>query len=123
MCLIAIDPYGNEVKVPKKLLPAVLRMENNPAIYDGPERVIQHPALLLTSCNEPQASLTETCENHYFRSIGWENTVLISARKQEGRWTAYRCLSNPSFKLLAQLFRLTKRLCLMLLATQLPANP
>ena len=110
MCIIAIDPHDNEVNIPKQLLPAVLLTGGNPDIYDPPEKVIQRPAILLTSCKEPPSSPTETCENHYYRSIGWGETLLISARKVAGRWRAYRCIYNPSLKQLAPLFRGTKQL-------------
>ena len=113
MSIIAVDPYGNKVHLPKNLLPEVLRKGGNPAIYDPPEKVIQHPAILLTSCQEPQSSLTESCENHYFRSIGWYDALLISARKVAGSWIAYQCIYNPSVKQLGQLFRTTRQLCPM----------
>ena len=119
MCITVIDPKGNEVSIPKKLLPADLLSGRNKAVYDPPEKVIERPAILLTTCKEAAAAPTETCENHYFRSIGWQDTLLISARKKEGRWTAYQCICNPSFQQLSHLFKVAKQLSFLYLSNML----
>jgi hypothetical protein len=110
MSIAAVDPYGNRVIIPPDIIPYA-EISSRSGITDSPDKVIQRPALMLTSCKEPMTSPTEPCENHYLRLVNMDNTLLISARKEEeGRWKAYRCICNPSIKQMAALFQNTRQL-------------
>lgn len=106
MSIDAVDPYGNRVVIPKEIIPYA-EINSRHEVTDSPERVVQRPALMFSNCKEPQSSKTETCENHYLRSINWYDTLLISARKVDGQWTAYRCICNPPLEQIKTLFRTT----------------
>jgi hypothetical protein len=113
MSIAAVDPYGNQVLIPPEIIPFAA-IHSRTEVTDSPERVIQRPALMLTSCKEPMTSPTEPCENHYLRLVNGDNTLLISARKEtEGRWRAYRCICNPSIQHMAELFHNTRQLAVL----------
>lgn len=110
MCITAVDPYGNRVHIPEAIILKLEFSKRDGETVDSPEQVIKRPAIMLTTCTGPMESPVEHCENHYLRLINWEDTVLISARKQDGKWTVYRCLCNPSTTDLASLFRTARQL-------------
>jgi len=109
MCRVAVDPYGNCILIPEQIIPYA-ELASHPEISDTPERVIQQPAIMLTSCKEALPETAESCENHYLRLINSDTTLLISARRVDGKWMAYRCLCNPSTKQVAILLETMRQL-------------
>jgi hypothetical protein len=80
-----IDPLGKTIH----LLPAILFPDNKAGeIYDDAATVIQKPAILI------EANENNETEYHYFRSVGWNNTLLITVRFKNGRWEAYKCVKK-----------------------------
>jgi hypothetical protein len=98
-----IDPLGNLVFLPDNLVSISTIEMNRCAIYDQPEKVIAHPAMMLSGYAEPQ-------ENIYYRSIGWHETLLIRTRKENGRWIAFNAIRNPSTTDLNQFYKQSKQL-------------
>jgi hypothetical protein len=91
-----IDPLGKTIY----LLPGILFSENEAEeIYDDAAAVIEKPALLVEVHDN---NVTELC---YFRSIGWNKTLLIIARWNNGRWEADHCIKNPSSETLSAILK------------------
>jgi hypothetical protein len=110
MSITVVDPLGNQVSIPAGLIPTSVCASSGDET-DSPERVIQCPALLLSNCDEdPSCCTTEPCENHYLRLVNSKDTLLISARKEDGQWVAYNCMHNPSPQQLAPLLLNNKQL-------------
>lgn len=93
-----IDPLGNEVLLPKHLFDLNALQVELLDVYDKPSKVIEAPAMMM------QVSGT-TEENYYFRSVGWASSLLIGAKKIEGRWIAYSVLKNPSTQNLRDIYK------------------
>src|SRR4029079_9399950 len=97
----AIDPLGKTIF----LLPDVFFTEDEAnEIYDNATIVINKPAILIevNENNEDQF--------YYFRSVGWNNTLLIIARWNNDRWEAYNCIKNPSTKMLSSILNKGKQI-------------
>ena len=111
MSIAAVDPYGSRVTIPESLVPAGKMRGSSMEATDSPAKVIQHPALMLTSCvSDPSSCTTQPCETHYLRLINSRDTLLISARKIDGNWIAYNCMYNPSPQQLAPILRNNRQL-------------
>jgi hypothetical protein len=92
----AIDPLGKTIH----LLPGIFFTRNEAnEIYDDAAEVIQKPALLV------EVHENKETQFYYFRSIGWNNTLLIIARFHSDRWEAYDCIKNPSSKMLSSILK------------------
>ena len=96
--ITVIDPLGNEVVLPHHLCALPLFNPDEQELYDKPSKVIEAPAMIL------QVNGTAD-ETYYFRSIGWENLVLIGTRKVKGRWTAHLVVRNPSSQQLRDIYK------------------
>jgi hypothetical protein len=98
----SIDPLGNVVFI----VPGICAVKDGPdaEIYDDVAIVIQKPALFI----EVASGISK--EFYYFRSVGWNNTMLITARFQHERWEACACVKNPPNDDLAQLLKKGKQL-------------
>jgi hypothetical protein len=93
-----IDPLGNEVLLPLHLCDFTTLGVDMQEVYDQPSRVIEAPAMMM------QVSGADD-ENYYFRSVGWENALLIGTKKINGRWTVHVILKNPSSKQLRDIYK------------------
>lgn len=97
----ATDPLGKTIY----LLPAIFFTENEAnEIYDDAATVINKPAMLI---EENQNNETQF---HYFRSVGWNNTLLLTVRFNNDRWEAYKCIKNPSSQMLSGLLKKGKQI-------------
>ena len=97
----AIDPLGKTVH----LLPGILFSENeDEGIYDGATTVIKKPALLV------EVNENNETQFYYFRSVGWNKTLLLTTRFHEGRWEAFQCLKNPSSEMISALLKKGKHI-------------
>ncbi|HYH16871.1 MAG TPA: hypothetical protein VD794_16680, partial [Flavisolibacter sp.] len=68
-------------------------------IYDKPSKVIEAPAMMMQVTGVSD-------ENYYFRSVGWENSLLIGTKRINGKWTAHTVVKNPSSQLLLDIYRM-----------------
>jgi hypothetical protein len=93
-----IDPLGNEVLFPKHLTDLGGLGKELPDVYDMPSRVIEAPALMMQVSGSTE-------ENYYYRSIGWENTLLIGTKKIGNRWIVHSILNNPSGQHLRDIYK------------------
>lgn len=94
---IFIDPLGNQVVLPKNLCDLEALGVNTLEIYDQPFKVIEAPAIILQVVGTIN-------ENYYFRSIGWQSTLLIVTKKVGEKWLAHKIFKNPSGKQLQNLY-------------------
>ena len=84
-----IDPFGNEVLLSRQFCELSAFVTDMMEVYDKPSKVIEAPAMML----QVSGSSDET---YYFRSIGWENILLIGTQKIEGKWHVHVVVKNPS---------------------------
>lgn len=91
-----IDPLGKTIH----LLPGIFFSENEAEeIYDDATIVIKKPALHVEVHEKGATQL------YYFRSIGWNKTLLIVTRWSNNRWEAYSCVKNPSSETLSAILK------------------
>ena len=94
--VIVIDPLGQYVH----LLPGIPFSENEEQeIYDGAATVITKPAILI------EIRQKERTEFYYFRSVGWNKTLLLITRFKDDHWEAYKCVKNPPSEMLSYLLQ------------------
>jgi hypothetical protein len=99
--VITTDPLGKTIH----LLPADLFTETETSeIYDDATTVIRKPAILI-EVKEKDETLY-----YYFRSVGWNNTLLITVRFNNNRWEAFHYVKNPSNQMLSSVLRKGKQL-------------
>lgn len=98
-----MDPLGNKIILPDNICDENGAFIQTEDIYDDVASVIQKPAMAF----EVQDA---NIQNYYFRSVGWEHCLLISAIKENGHFKAYDCLKNPSPEKIRKLFRIGRRL-------------
>ena len=91
-----LDPSGRDVLMPESL--CIQGSDDPPAhlLNDDCQKVIETPACII-----------ELASDHlfYFRSVGWNFTVLIEAICRDGSWNAVRCLKNPATSYIVSLLR------------------
>jgi hypothetical protein len=99
--VLAIDPLGKTIY----LLPGIFFTKNEEhEIYDDITTVIRKPAILI------EVNENNETQFYYFRSIGWNYTLLITVKLKDSRWEAYNCVKNPSSEILAALLKRGKQI-------------
>lgn len=94
--VIAKDPFGKLIH----LSPGMILSENDPdEVYDDAATVIKKPAIVIEVKENNETQL------YYFRSVGWNSTLLITAKLNNGRWEAYDYLKNPTSKILSAILK------------------
>lgn len=97
----AIDPLGKTIY----LLPGILFTENEAdEIYDDAATVIKKPALVI------EVNENSKTQYYYFRSIGWNKTLLLVAHWNNERWEAYNCIKNPTSDMLSAILKKGKQI-------------
>ena len=86
---IVTDPLGNEIHFLATTCFAS-REAKEYEIYDDVTAVIKKPAILIEIKNESKK------EFYYFRSIGWQYTLLVKVEFLNNRWETTQCAKNPS---------------------------
>ena len=80
---------------------------------EAPGPADEEEADLGTAIRRP-ALIIETTRNgselHFFRTLAWNSTILVSARKEGEAWLVFRFLRNPSFEHLAGIMKDGKQL-------------
>jgi len=96
--MILTDPLGHSIWLSQTILTLIAEQLIS-EVYGDIAAIIQKPALIIETVQESGLEL------HFFRSVGWHTTVLLSAKKAGDLWTAYHCLKNPSSACLHNLLR------------------
>lgn len=93
---IVTDPRNRQVHLPADLCLQAEAQGPLPPPYDAYAKVVETPACII-----------ETLDQHvyYFRSLGWNFTVLIETVLYEGHWVATGCYKNPDAAYIQQLLR------------------
>jgi len=99
--VIATDPFGKTIHLLPEILFAEREANEN---YDDAATVIKKPAMLVEVNENNERQL------YYFRSVGWNSTLLITVRSNNGRWEAYNCIKNPSSKTLSSILKKGKQI-------------
>ncbi|MGZ8543872.1 MAG: hypothetical protein ACXWV0_01185 [Flavisolibacter sp.] len=96
------DPFNNKIF----LVEGICRESPDKLseIYDDASVVIQKPAMMLEVIRE------ELKEFYYFRSIGWQSTLLIGVHLQNEQWVTFSCEKNPSNEKLSDLLKRGRQL-------------
>lgn len=93
-----VDPLGNEVLFPKHLTDLSRLGKDLLDVYDMPAKVIEAPAIMMHVSGSSE-------ENYYYRSIGWENALLIGTKKIGNRWIVHSIQNNPSSQHLRDIYK------------------
>jgi hypothetical protein len=94
------DPLGNVVLLPGDLF----KLTPKAGIYDDASAVITKPALLIEINNGNEK------EMFYFRSIGWDHTMLIMVGQRNDQWEAVSYQRDPPNELLADIMKKGRQL-------------
>jgi len=94
------DPLGNPVLLPGDLF----KLTPKAGIYDDASAVITKPALVIEINNGNEI------EMYYFRSIGWDHTMLITVRQKNDRWEASSLERDPPNEILADIMKKGRQL-------------
>jgi hypothetical protein len=96
--VIARDPLGKSVFLIDGIF---ISKKESDEIYDDAATVIKKPAMII------EAGENERTEFYYFRSIGWNNTLLIAVHfnNNSKRWEAHDYIKNPSSQMLSNLLK------------------
>lgn len=89
--VFAIDPLGKTIYLLSEIF--FIESEAN-EIYDDATTVIKKPAFII------EIKENNDTQFYYFRSVGWNNTLLIKVRLDNNRWEAYDWIKNPSSEIL-----------------------
>ena len=100
---ILTDPLGNRVQLSRDLCDLDGK-HVSPDIYDDVSDVIEKPAFII------EMQLGPVIEHHYFRSIGWHHTLLLTARKTNDEWKVSQCTNNPATEKLSHLLKNGKKI-------------
>lgn len=95
------DPLGKPIHLLTKSFFTEIESAED---YDDAATVIKKPALII-----------EVIENnathfYYFRSVGWNSTLLIAVRFTNGIWKAYNVVKNPSSQTLSDILKKGKQI-------------
>lgn len=100
---IVTDPLGNRVRISEDLCD----LDGQPIsseIYDDVNTAVEKPAFIIETSHD------STTELHYFRSIGWGHTLLLTARRLDHHWQAASCVTNPTTESLSKLLTKGKKI-------------
>lgn len=97
-----LDPLGKTIYLPAD----ICDKDNAQAdvIYDDVQTVIERPALLI--------EVTENSDYYfyYYRSVGWNQTLLITVHLRNSQWQAVGCQKNPSTRELSLILKKGKQI-------------
>ena len=78
--------------------------EQDTEIYDDVSMAIQKPAICI------EVNHNKIKEFYYFRSVGWQSTILIRVHFINDRWETAHCEKNPSNERLSEILKKGKQL-------------
>lgn len=99
---MATDPLGNQIHLISTSLPS--GDSPNYEIYDDVSLVIKKPAMLVEIIKD------DNKEMYYFRSMGWEYTLLIKVEFLNDRWETTKWTKNPTNGELSRLLKVGKQI-------------
>jgi len=99
-----VDPLGKKIYLIPEICISENELHEEEEIYDDIATVIKKPALIIEVTKDKET------EFYYFRSVGWENTLLINVHYHNDRWEAYECKKNPDSNELSTLIKKGKQL-------------
>lgn len=88
------DPFQHVVTIPKELCAELSTLVDD-ALDASVSDIITRPALVIQSL--------DTERLYYLRQYTFSTTVLLKARKENGHYTAYDFLTNPSSETMREL--------------------
>jgi hypothetical protein len=91
---VVVDPLGISVSVPAGFCEGI--EEDGEEAESQLINTIAKPALILEA---PRKQL-----RHYYRSVGWHRTVLLTVEKAKDNWLVIECRLDPSTELMSSLF-------------------
>ena len=97
------DPLGRKICIAKNLCSLENEEIDTLDLFDDLFSVITKPAILIEASGTPK----EFC---YFRSIGWNLSVLIKVKFIDHCWEAYSCIINPSDEVIVSLLKNGKQI-------------
>ena len=102
---IVNDPLGNTIHLLQEIIMACEHQdESDNEIYDDAETVIRKPAMLFEVKDEGRSYL------FYFRSVGWERTMLIKVHFQNNRLEIAQCIRDPSNDMISVIIKSGRQL-------------
>lgn len=93
--IIVTDPRGNKIRLQKGLC-VFKDFPLGKDAYDDLASVIEKPIIMIQMKDE---------KTYYYRSVGWNITLLVTAVKKNNEWLAETCLLNPDPKMLSALLK------------------
>lgn len=84
---IVTDPVGYDIHLPVGICNEGQEEMKQKSAFKSMQQVIEAPSCIIEMPNQQRC---------YFRSLGWNFTVLICVALQEGKWTAISYSKNPS---------------------------
>ena len=101
---LVTDPFGKKIYLLPEICATGNELNEGENIYDEVAAVINRPALLI------EVKENNESEFYYFRSVGWEHTLLINVHFRNQRWEAFECKKNPDSRELSVLLKKGKQL-------------
>lgn len=98
-----VDPLGLTIFILHDIALSIHEVDD-PDIYDDVSTVIQRPAMVIETFEKGRRQL------HYFRSVGWNHTLLIAVECRNHRWETVRSEKDPSSLSIAELLQRGKQL-------------
>jgi len=92
----AYDPFGNAIVLSNELA-QIISLPNTTLCIDA-ALVIAHPAMIFETTDD-------SFEKYYFRTIEWDNLVLIRAKKAGEIFVADKYLLNPPIEHILELLK------------------
>jgi hypothetical protein len=92
--VILIDPTGTRISVGKHFICDTDAPADD--LYNGIIDVIERPALIIES--------SALLRRFYFRSVGWNHTMLITTNYTNDVWLVTRCQFDPDNAVLSTLY-------------------
>ncbi len=97
------DPFGRMVYFTKELCKLKKEELDSEDLHDDLFSVIKKPAIIIETSDSPKEFL-------YFRSIGWQLSVLLHVKFKNKFWEAYKCIINPSDSDIVELLKKGKQI-------------
>lgn len=99
--VVAQDPFGKQIHLLTKFS---FTETESAEVYDDAATVIKKPAIIIEVIENNATQL------YYFRSVGWNSTLLIAVRFNNGQWEAFDLVKNPTSEMLLDILKKGKQI-------------